>query len=546
MLKEIQCDKFISNGKIRPAIKFHEGLNTILGNASGANSIGKSTFLMIIDFVFGGVDYIERSTDIQLNVGIHTINFKFEFDGRQYYFSRSTGDYTLVNKCNDKYEAVSSMPLEKYTNFLAKKYSLELEGLTFRGAVSRYIRVYKRENLDESLPLNTYKKETGKNAIKGLLQLFDKYASVMHQSHIAELARDKENTFKSSQKYNFIACAKNKTVYKNNEKRISELKEQAEQLAAKSSQGLLELDSFQAEQLSALKHKYSGFKRQRTRLYSQLKSIRSDKDYGKKSYQSGYEELEQFFPCVNTQRLKNIENFHRQLSSILSKEFKENEKNIQDMISLIDNEISSIEERIKQINSTPNISKAALDKYSEINRELTELTEANKNFDEISRLHSCTKTLEEGLNHLILENISALQTNINNIMAQINSFIYNGKKTAPVLTIQDSKRYSFFTPNDSGTGSQYKGLIVFDLASLEMTNLPFIVHDSIILKHIEDTALEKILELYSKSSKQIFIAIDKESSYTENSQKILRNSTVLRLSVGGNELFGRSWNELKK
>ena len=53
MLKEICCDKFISDGKVREAIRFHEGLNTILGNETGANSIGKSTFLMILDFVTG-------------------------------------------------------------------------------------------------------------------------------------------------------------------------------------------------------------------------------------------------------------------------------------------------------------------------------------------------------------------------------------------------------------------------------------------------------------------------------------------------------------
>lgn len=60
MLKEIFCDRFISNGKIREPILFHEGLNTILGSETGSNSIGKSTFLMILDYAFGGMDYIEK------------------------------------------------------------------------------------------------------------------------------------------------------------------------------------------------------------------------------------------------------------------------------------------------------------------------------------------------------------------------------------------------------------------------------------------------------------------------------------------------------
>lgn len=63
MLVEIYCDKFKTggkDGKIRPAIKFHKGLNAVMGDSNRSNSIGKSTLLMIIDFVFGGEDYIQK------------------------------------------------------------------------------------------------------------------------------------------------------------------------------------------------------------------------------------------------------------------------------------------------------------------------------------------------------------------------------------------------------------------------------------------------------------------------------------------------------
>ena len=51
MLTEIQCDKFIKYGQPRGKIHFHKGLNAIIGDDNGSNSIGKSTFLMILDFV---------------------------------------------------------------------------------------------------------------------------------------------------------------------------------------------------------------------------------------------------------------------------------------------------------------------------------------------------------------------------------------------------------------------------------------------------------------------------------------------------------------
>ena len=74
MLTEIKCDKFVN----QPIIKFHNGLNCILGDDDGSNSIGKSTSLMIIDFVFGGDTY-SKNIDVRNNVGNHRIEFKFSF-----------------------------------------------------------------------------------------------------------------------------------------------------------------------------------------------------------------------------------------------------------------------------------------------------------------------------------------------------------------------------------------------------------------------------------------------------------------------------------
>lgn len=48
MLVEVQYDKFISRGKIRKPIRFHKGINIVLGNDNRSKFIEKSTFLMII------------------------------------------------------------------------------------------------------------------------------------------------------------------------------------------------------------------------------------------------------------------------------------------------------------------------------------------------------------------------------------------------------------------------------------------------------------------------------------------------------------------
>ena len=546
MLIEILCDKFIDHGRPRGRIPVYSGLNVVLGSDSGSNSIGKSTFLMIIDFIFGGTDYIDRLTDVQTEVGVHTIFFTFAFENGLYHFGRSTGEYNKVYRCNSDYDILEGkdLSLDDYTDFLSREYKLNLPGLTLRNAIGRFIRVYKRETLDEEHPLHQAKQETAKVAIEGLLKILDLYSGIAEQSKIAKDAKDRYTTFRNAQKYQYIPFVRNQTEFNNNEKRLAELVFQAEDLVRKSSGGLLDLDSVQAEQLSLLQNSLSNYKRQRSRLIAQLRAIRTDKELGQKKFKRNYEDLQRFFPNVDLLRIDAIEEFHKQLAGILKDEFSEAEDNLRATVDLIDTEMTTIETNIAKIGAVTDLSKAVLEQYASIDKELKTLRAANDNFVETKKLSETAKAYEESLNNLVREQISFMQQAINAEMVIINNAIYDGKKTAPSLLISDASHYSFFTPRDGGTGSQYKGLVVFDLAMLNLTNLPLLVHDSVMLKHIADEAIERILLLYSKTPKQVFIAMDKEGSYTEEAQKIMEKTKILQLSKDKGALFGRTWNDV--
>ena len=60
MLVEIHCDEFMSYGKPRKPIIFHEGLNTVLGGQSADNSIGKS---MLLNEITGNYKQVDRRLD---------------------------------------------------------------------------------------------------------------------------------------------------------------------------------------------------------------------------------------------------------------------------------------------------------------------------------------------------------------------------------------------------------------------------------------------------------------------------------------------------
>ena len=543
MLKRIQCDEFKTfSGAIRLPIEFHKGLNAVIGNESGTNSVGKSTFLMILDFVFGGDDYIRKSKEVHKNILPHQIRFEFEFEGQSFYFYRTTDDYRAVFRCNREYKPLEDgeMTVAQYCDFLAGKYGLVSDGLTFRGAVSRFIRVDRRETMKEDKPFRSSERETDAAAILGMLKLYGRYGEVEQQEKVAAEAEDREDTFRAAQKYEYIPHVKNKTEYKRNKERIITLQAIAENLAAKSSDGLLDLDSMQAEKLRELRAKLSSFRRQRTRLQGQLDIIKQSQADSKKTFQRDYDELLYFFPEVEAKRLEEVENFHRNLTRILGGEIKDSVVDIEAMIEIVATEIKRLEEETIRIKKMPNVAMAILDEYAAIKKELQLLIDANEAYDNRERLHTIAQDEKKKLDDLIVTEMAGIDLKLDGIMEEMNSTMYEDAMKAPIINVESATSYSFYTPDDGGTGMRYKGLILFDLAVLQSSNLPFLVHDSVLLLQIENDVVERILDYYSKSEKQIFIAFDKTA--TEKAMEILKKAEVLHLTRGGNELFGRAWN----
>lgn len=551
MLVEIRCDKFISNGKVREPIRFHAGLNAVLGDDNGSNSIGKSTFLMILDFVFGGTDYVKKCVDVQENVKSHTICFAFDFGGQRYFFSRNTVDYESVEKCNSEYQPLPDeepLTLKEYGEFLCKQYSLSAEGTTWRGAISRFIRVYKRDTLDEERPLRSSKDEKMADAIKGYMRLFDKYSSVEEQIKQAAKAEDEKEVFrKSTQEYNHVRAAKSDKEKEANKARIAELERQEQDLIDDSSRGLLDLDSMTARRLTELNEALINYRRQKALIQTQLNSVRRDKTGERRSFKRTFTELERFFPNEEFRTLEAIEHFHRKLTKILEQEFIETERSLAATDALLEKEIATIQEQITEIKNVPNVPQALLKEFAQITTELNNLRKANDNFDELQRLKQVAIDYAATRDAVIADELLAIESNVNQQMRNITLAIL-GDEThmPPVLRLEKLNKYVFNTPNDGGTGAQYRGLITFDLANMNATPIPFVVHDSVLLKNIERTVFSAIIKVYHgyrQLGKQVFMTYDTLDAYDKGTRELIEENAVLQLSPGGNELFGWAWNK---
>ena len=533
MLREIYCDKFHQK-----RIVFNPGLSVVLGTNTGDNSIGKSTFLLIVDYVFGGSTYA-GAADIIENVGSHDIYFTFVFGKETFKFCRNSISAHTVWKCNDSYEKVEEIALTDYCKWLDLKYAISLPELSFRDAVGRYIRVYGKNNCDERHPLHYRATEKAEKACSALLKLFDAYAPLKETEAEAQHSEAELAAYKKAQSLQFIAKI-TKRDYVKNEKEIRNLSNQIEELSSGLERGLLDVDAEASEQAVYIKRLLSRARRSKSRVRARWNMLDENGNYAFSSTTDSFADLLQFFPDAAVAHLDEIEGFHKTISSVFKAELRAERSKLEKELAEYDQIIHEYEDQLQELVQNPNLSKVILTRHAELLREKDRMQKENDAYEKLQQLKEARNADSERLKTIKQRQLALVSYRLNDEMSRLNDAIYEGSYNAPVLNFTDTG-YDFFTPDDTGTGIAYKGLVVYDLAVLNLTKLPILVHDSVVLKQISDDAIEKIIELYSTCGKQIIIALDKQDSYSEKTSHLLSDSAVLRLTSNGQELFGRSW-----
>ena len=543
MLKKISCKDFKNNNGIRPEIIFHKGLNIVLGTDNGKNSIGKTTFLMILDFVFGGEDYtkdLERN-DVWLNVGDHTINFEFEFNNKTYSFSRSFKDSDKVIYHNTATGQDETIELAEYTKRLQFLYGLDKYSITLREAVGPFFRVYGRDTLIPNLPLQAANKEGFQKATDRLIKLFNLFAAVKEQKDIYEKAKNDFDGITKGIKYTGVKNIGSKKEYKACLEEIDLLKKDIDELENQSNAGLLDLDSVECDHLTDIGLKMSSLRKQRTYLRSQLKSLNNTKSTTSSVSKSDFSDLIDFFDNVNVKKLEEVNSFHTQINTILKKEYTQIIKETQNMLDIVGIEIKKLEAEKATIKNAPNVSSAILKRFADFNNRLRTLDEGVKNYDKRLTYKEISDKEKVNLDTLYDNTFDRIETIINGELKKLNTYIYGENYTSPMVTLKNSKKFEMYIPNDTGTGSNFAALIMFDLLMLKETPLPVVAHDSFLIVPMENDVFEKIYTLYCNQEKQIFISLDRRVMYDHIQDENFDNRVVLKLGPNGNQLFGKTW-----
>ena len=532
MLKQIKCEKFR-----RKSISFNSGLNAVLGDEKASNSIGKSTLLMIIDFVFGGDTYLQYNSDTVAELGEHTYQFQFGFD-KNYYFERATISPNIVEICDSDYNRLDTLSLEQFKRFLADKYQLSEVLSSFRQIVSLYSRVWGKDNINTDKPMHSFSQQSAKLAIDSLLKIYGKYGELEElEENLDSVVKDNSalrNAWKSKLipqilRSNYLD---NKKVIETVQIELSEIKDQL----AKYTSNLNEIVS---KELLELKADKDVLLADELNFNAQLNQLRSNLTSSKHFKSKNLQELGTFFPAANINKLAEIESFHKEISSILATEIREAEKSLEQQVTGIRIELSRVDSMVRELTQDVTAPEAVVDRVCKLSNKLKDALLENEYYELSSSLKDKIKQLKADVKVVRESVCDFVQSIINKSAFELVSEIYDENSQSPRLLIMGNN-YRYDVDEDTGTGKAYSNLVIFDLSVLRTSKLPFLIHDSLLFKNIENRAVASMIPLYDNQQKQSFIAIDEVSKYGDKAASKLFDNAVVQLDEK-NTLFNKVW-----
>lgn len=198
----------------------------------------------------------------------------------------------------------------------------------------------------------------------------------------------------------------------------------------------------------------------------------------------------------------------------------------------------------------PNVTRAVLKRYVEITTILNNAKAANENYETYARLQEIADEYARDRDDMIAMQVSYIEQTINKKMHEITTrILHDADHIPPILSFEKLSKYKFETHGDGGSGTQSRVLITFDLANMDVCNIPFIVHDADLVDPIEETTLTEIVREYERtweSGKQIFVSFRSFEFYAQEARPIIESHKVIQLSTNGNQLFGWAWSKEEK
>ncbi|WP_224972274.1 DUF2326 domain-containing protein [Pseudomonas aeruginosa] len=540
MLKQIKCNLF--NHK---QIDFHDGLNIILGDDEAKNSIGKSSALLVIDFAMGGTSLLVDDAGVIKALGDHSYDITFEFKGEPLFVRRSTERPDIVDVCDSNYRKHDEMSLEAYREHLKRLYGLSGLESTFRSIVSPFARIWNKGESDPDHPLAGASKEKLSAGIFRLLDLFERTSDVSVERAALQILKDKKDLMKRSMTAEIIPRITT-TQYRSNQKLIKDNAQAISDLKDNFAGAITAYEALFDEKLREIQQSKNELIKQRSLTSARREKLQRDISGLSPRLTANIALVAEFFPEADLERLQQVEQFHKKIGKLVSRELKNELEALLNQESEINESITDLDQKIKLALNLKGTPTDLFAKVFELKEVTDKAREENKFFEQKTSIDESEAASKARLDAIYDQIFLSIESSINSELEEFNKIVYGPERNPSQLRIKNANSYSFTSPLDTGTGKSYAGLVGFDIAVLSLTNLPFIIHDSMIYKNIEISATENIIRILSAfKKKQIFLAFDEAKKFNTETQKTLQSNKVLQLNRN-QLLYIKDWRTKEK
>ena len=541
MLTEIICDRFR-----KKKITFSNGLNVIVGD--GSNSIGKSTLLWVIDFVFGGSDFTDKNKFAIENIKDHEYCFSFSFSGdEKYYFKRGTKYPKDIYVCNETYSVQGTMNLDEYRKFLKDKYIPQLTDLSFREFIGTFSRIWGKGNDEIAFnlkPLLIHPTDSATDCLVRLIKIFNQYETL--KSLVID--RDsKDKQLKAVKKLfgtDFLPPNIKQSKYNDNLKEIEKITGEVQDIKQDLAAFSVSIRDVIDREIIKLKEEKDSLLNYKFELINKRNALQCSLTKDKHFKTKGIIELQEILPSINVDKLAQIESFHDSIFAILSQECRNALKNVNEELHDLDLRIEQINREITNKLQTVDMPTVLVDKVYDLALDLSKLKSENDLYEKQHTLQENIKNLAKDIDVAMEEKLSNIARKINAEIYKTCQQIYGDSYKSPVFAA-DSKNYSYENRDNTGAGAKALSLIIFDMAILKLTDLPVLIHDSRLYDSLEKRAICDLLPYYDIPTKQTFIALEDINTLSAKAQKFAEEKSVINLNSTFT-LYDIIWKESSK
>lgn len=267
------------------------------------------------------------------------------------------------------------------------------------------------------------------------------------------------------------------------------------------------------------------------------------------------EEFYEFFPHANHESLETIEYYHHQLTGILEDQLHEQQHHYQAQATELKVAIHNLQAQILALGESVQLDDEIYDQAAQLQVQINRLEEQIRTFDHNEELKKERRQLKHEIDEAIPQTLGHLTDTINAQMKIANDFLYPQQhRKSPLFTFKAATKgvsYTFDHNGDTGSGAKAKNLIVFDLAVLHSTPLPFLIHDSAIIKPVAFAPVRELLSIYANNGtltsgadepKQVFFSFDATKAYGTGAEETVAENRIIHLDEGSEALYGFTWN----